>query len=144
MLTIILILSFYKNLKCRCLFERLFQKNNKHCQNITKKVYQLEWRQSSWLEYKFLDLLFNSCNSWYNPFGAKYARMFVCRHYLFQEVSIFPRATLLESWECEEQINVQGQMCFLFILSYLSRVLIIGSIPRIFPSFTFFHVVRLD
>ena len=46
-----------------------------------------------------------------SPFGMKIcSQIFVCGHYLFQEVNSFPRAKLGENCELRGIDNVQGQI----------------------------------
>ena len=42
--------------------------------------------------------------------GRKYARIFVCEHYLFREANSFPQATLFENCSLLVTDNVQGQI----------------------------------
>ena len=42
--------------------------------------------------------------------ARKYARIFVCGHYLFQEANSFLRVKLEENCELRETDNVQGQI----------------------------------
>ena len=42
--------------------------------------------------------------------AGKYARIFVCGHYLFREANSFPKANLEENRELRGTDNVQGQI----------------------------------
>ena len=92
--------------------------------------------------------------------ARKYARIFVCGHYLFRVVTVFRERSSRKTVSYKEQImskdkypsifSPQMEAIVLIILQifYATRaVLKIGEYPRIFPSSSwgiFTHVTRLD
>ena len=88
--------------------------------------------------------------------ARKYARIFVCGHYLFREANSFPRAKLEENCELRGTDNILGQISehifatngdyCLYYPSNLFRNARSFQNSRIFPSFSwgvFGHVTRL-